>query len=141
MLGGANQVLAGTMMVQDNTGDWYRLGDGQAAEHIPCDYYNVKVPVDVPAVSFPRAGPTIGAVSMFYKWVPPHLDVQEDELPMLFQLDWFGEGYLKDPTDLKTSPLLRADAHIQRRFWDVIKRNEEKLGFASRHIPLNPLHV
>ncbi len=135
VLGGVHHVLAGSMELQDDKGDWYRVDTRQAAEHTPCDYYNVRVPEDGPTAAYPGAGPTVGAVSIFYKWVPPHLDVREDELTLLFQNDWFGEGYLKDQTDKKTSPVLRLAEPEQKRFWEIVKRNKDKLNIRDRPVP------
>lgn len=129
---GAHHVLDGLMEIQDDDGNWTKLGIRQAASYKPREFYNVRVPTDAPKVTYPGAGPTIGAVSIFYKYLQPQLDVTEDDAQLLFANDWFGEGFTKDPTDKKSSPALRLAEVEQKKFWNIISRNREKFTPSSK---------
>ncbi len=128
LLYGAHHVLDGLMEIQDDDGNWHQLQRRQAAVYKPGEFYNARVLSNTPQVSYPDAGSTIGAVSIFYKWLPPNLEVHENEAQFIFNNDWFGEGFLKDPIDKKSSPALRLAEAEQKRFWEIVKRNREKLS-------------
>jgi hypothetical protein len=128
LLGGGHHTLDGSMEIQDDDGKWHRLDRRHASSYKPGEFYNTRVPIDAPNVKYPDAGPTIGAVSVFYKYIWPGTIISKEETPFLFNNDWFGETFLNDPTDKRSSPALRLGEAEQKRFWEIVRRNTEILG-------------
>ncbi len=103
---------------------WKTVVEKQVALFDLNELHNVRTGnLDRPLL-FPGTANNTAAVAIVYKWIPPYLEIYEDEVSFVIKNDWFNYQYEDDLSDPKTSPLLRLEKSLQGRFWEIVKRNK-----------------
>jgi hypothetical protein len=118
----AIHVLAGQIEVQ-TLGHWNIVKEEQVALFDLNEVHNIRTKNQNKIVVYPRSNKDIGAVTVVYKWIPPYLKITRDEVTFVIENDWFDDKYYNELSDHKTSPVLRLDKPLQKKFWAIVKRN------------------
>ena len=120
-------VLDGTVEAYFN-GAWQPVNRRQILSFDKGEIHNIRTAPEGPNVTFPDATDKIGAISICYRFVDRDVIASPEEMDMLLNLDWFGESYLSDPTNKKSTPVLRADQKVQDQFWEILAKNKAKVN-------------
>lgn len=118
----AIHILAGQVDVW-NKGQWKPLSENQVAIFERNEYHNLRTAKKINKIDFPSSDHSIAAVTLAYKWIPPNLEIHSDEIDLVLDYDWFHLDYEPDTYDKTTSPLLRSDEATQKKFWNILERN------------------
>jgi hypothetical protein len=119
----AVHVLAGEIHVHHG-GIWEKILQNQVALFDLNEFHNIKTGKINNSIEYPGAKYDTAAVAIVYKWIPPYLVINEDELTFVMENDWFGKDCEKAADDAKVSPLLKLEHVHQDRFWQIVKRND-----------------
>jgi hypothetical protein len=128
MLKEALLLLSGEVEVYSN-GIWSSLEEKQIAEFEVNEYHALRTPKTGDPLDFPDVGVNVAAIIVAYKWLPPYFEVTEEEAQIVLANDWFSKEYDTKPTDRNTSPVVRLEEQVRRRFWKIIERNRLYSGF------------
>ncbi|MBI4095581.1 MAG: hypothetical protein HY438_01835 [DPANN group archaeon] len=129
---GAYEVHAGALEIYLD-GTWHTLEQDHFIDIEVGHVYNARVPAkpadpsEVDHLTYPRAGPNTGAVSLFTKNLHPELTVARAEIGLLAKVDWFPENFLESPqTEAEKLKLKVGDADFQT-FAGIVARNRQRL--------------
>lgn len=87
------------------------------------EVHNIRTKNQHTVLVYPRSTRATGAVTVVYKWIPPFLKIHRNEVTFIIENDWFDAKYKKNSSDPKTTPVLRLKKPLQKKFWDIVKRN------------------
>ena len=119
----AIHVIAGELEVWNN-GKWKAVSENQIVMFEHGEYHNLRTSKKTKDINIISSDSNIAAVTLAYKWIPPDLEIFSEEIKMILEYDWFHLNYKQDTEDKTTSPLLRADKVIQKKFFSILKRNK-----------------
>jgi len=125
----ATQVLLGEVEIYAN-GTWSTLKERQAVEFDLGEYHSMRAPpsrTDRISPFYPVSSLNLAALTITYKWIPPFLRVNEDEVWLLLNNDWFREDYDGKSQNPDASPLFRRGEDERRKFWEVVERNSQRI--------------
>jgi len=128
-------VLAGEIDVLFE-GRWQTIGASGGVIFETREPHDIRTRGDAPILNLPGIAENIVAVTLTERIVPPSLDIFEEEIDMVVRADRFEAGYLSDPKNpTYWSEGLRMDPAKSQHFWEVLRRNRNKLD--SLHRALN----
>ena len=118
----AIHVIAGQLDVWNN-GAWKTIPENNIVMFKHGEYHNLRTTKKTKDVNLLSADSDIAAVTLAYKWIPPNLEILQDEVKMILDNDWFHINYVYGTKDGTTSPLLRTSNAVQEKFLQTLKRN------------------
>ncbi len=118
----AIHVIAGQLDVWNN-GTWKTIQENNIVMFEHGEYHNLRTTKKTEDITLLSSNSSIAAITLAYKWIPPNLEIFDDEIEMILDNDWFHLDYVHGTKDNTTSPLLRADKDVQEKFFQIIKRN------------------
>lgn len=119
----AVHIIAGELDVWNNN-EWKTISENQIVVFEHGEYHNLRTSKKTKEVNFASVDAGIVAVTLSYKWIPPHLEIFPDEIELILENDWFHLDYEPNTNDKTTSPLLRASETVKEKFLNVLKRNK-----------------
>jgi hypothetical protein len=122
----AVHVLAGLVHVLSGN-HWKTIRQGEVAVFDLNELHNLRTTRRHTRIGFPLVPENISAIAIVYKWIPPYIAVYEKEVSFVLQNDWFDNEFKDNFSDPSTSPVLRLEKTLQKRFWKIVKRNNVHL--------------
>jgi hypothetical protein len=118
----AIHIIAGQLDVW-NAGIWKIIPENNIVMFEHGEYHNLRTMKKAKEINLLSSGSGIAAITLAYKWIPPNLEIFQDEIEIILDNDWFHLDYVHGTKDETTSPLLRASDTIQEKFFQILKRN------------------
>lgn len=118
----AIHVIAGQLDVW-NKGSWKTIQENNIVMFEHGEYHNLRTRKKTKDITLLSSDSSIAAITLSYKWIPPSLKISDDEVEMILDNDWFHLDYVHGTKDQTTSPLLRTSKDMQKKFFQIIERN------------------
>ena len=118
----AIHVIAGQLDVWNN-GTWKTIHENNIVMFEHGEYHNLRTTKKTKEINLLSSDSGIAAITLSYKWIPPNLEILQDEIKIVLDNDWFHLDYVYGTKDETTSPLLRENDIIQEKFLQILKRN------------------
>ena len=119
----AIHVIAGQLDVW-NDGEWKTIPENNIVMFEHGEYHNLRTLKKIKEINLLSADSSIAAITLAYKWIPPSLEILHDEIQLILDNDWFHIDYKQGTNnDNTTSPLLRTSDAVQKKFFQILNRN------------------
>jgi hypothetical protein len=118
----AIHIIAGQLDVW-NDGAWKTIPENNIVMFEHGEYHNLRTMKKTKEINLLSSDSGVAAITLAYKWIPPNLEIFQDEIDMVLDNDWFHLDYVYGTKDYTTSPLLRASDAVQEKFLQILKRN------------------
>ena len=122
----AIHVIAGQLDVWNN-GVWKTIPENNIVVFQHGEHHNLRTSKKSKEISLLSADSGVAAITLAYKWIPPNLKIFQDEIETILDNDWFHLDYVHGTDDTTTSPLLRTSNEVQKKFMNILKRNNLQL--------------
>ena len=118
----AIHVVAGQLDVW-NDGKWQTIPENNIVMFEHGEFHNLRTLKKTKEINLLSSDSSIAAITLAYKWIPPNLEIFQDEIQIVLDNDWFHINYRQGTNDDTTTPLLRTSDAVQEKFFEILKRN------------------